>query len=328
MLQAENYELLPKENLEELMKRIPEWETPLWLYWDDYVEISIGHNKSESTILNVQSILRFLLRHTDRITIESWRDPLESNRFFLTLKQERGLSNSTMNSYSKNLRSYFTFLFEMEKIPKNYLQNIKKSKEENKNNPTLITLEVKAIMWHLNSRVHSTKVERLRSLLYVQLAVVTGARPKELLGITIHSFSKDRREVSINGAKQKWKERFYRVNDYIIETLSQYIKELVRLGRDNELSHHLFISFGKRGDPWTYRGINKLFQRLSKELGLHVTSYMFRRYVCTELFKNQEKIQNIQLFMWHTRVSTTFRYNHNSVDNTKDCSSYLERQVF
>ncbi len=164
------------------------------------------------------------------------------NKMFLKLKKEKGWKESTLNSYQKNLKSYVSFVHQNKKIPENYLTGLQKATGKLKNPPTLDTVQVRAIVGTLSSGKHSTKIERLRSLLYVHLAIVTGARPKELLGLNIESFTNGRKVLCINGIKQKGKQRYYPVQNYVQEALLEYVRELVRLGRDGELKDHLFVS--------------------------------------------------------------------------------------
>lgn len=315
--------ILPDDELIQISEKIPQHETPLWKYWGEFIEISLSFWKSPITLQWVQSTFRFILRHTDLLTIECWQNTLQASLALSTIKKERGWSNVTMNSHRKTLNTYFLFLKRFQFIEENPIMAIPTSSETSKNMPTLSVHDVRAIQGHLMYRSNKSAIERYRNLLFVQIAILTGARPKELLELKADSICANRKKIRINGVKQKWKERFYDLNKQVQETLSLYFAETNRLWRYDELSKNLFISMTHRGQGWTYRWVNKLCQRISHEMGLHVTMYMFRRHACTELFAKNVSIQNIQIFMGHNRLATTYRYNHNSTRNTKECTDIL-----
>lgn len=315
--------ILPEEELNKIAEKIPPYETPLWKYWEEFIALSLDFWKSPITLQWVHGTMRFILRHSDLLSIESWQDTLKASKTLSNLRKDRGWSNVTLNSHRKCMNTYFLFLKRFKFIDENPIMAIIKMPEPTKNMPTLSLHDVKAILWHLMFRSNKSPIERYRNLLFIQIAVITWARPKELLSIKAESISSDRKKICINGAKQKWKERYYELNNQVQETLSLYLTEVTRLGRYNELSRSLFISMSNRGQWWTYRWVNKLCQRISEEMGKNVSMYMFRRHACTELFAKNVPIQNIQMFMWHNRLATTYRYNSNSTRNTKDCTDIL-----
>ena len=315
--------LLPEAEVESILLRVRPWEIPLWKNWNEFVDISLSFWKSEVTLKSVQSSMRFFLRHTDLISIESWHDTLWASKILAEEIKKRSWSPVTLNSHRKCINTYFIFLKRFNFIEKNPIMNLIKIPEKSKNMPTLTSSDIREILWHLMYRASASEFERLRNILFVMIAVLTGARPKELLSLTAWSISSDRKKIRINGAKQKGKERYYELNEHTQKVLSSYLKESVRLDRYRELESSIFLSSKQRWHRWTYTWVSKLFQRISKEIWKNVTVYMFRRHACTELFAKDVPIQNIQLFMWHNRLATTYRYNYNSTRNTKECTDIL-----
>lgn len=315
--------LLPEEELNEIVKKVKPSDTPLWKYWDEFINISLDFWKSTETLFSVKTTMKFFLRHTDLNSLESWDSPVNTAQVLRTLIQERWWSAVTLNSHRKNMNTYFLFLTRFDYIERNPIMKIIKMPEQSKNKPTLTKAEIPEVLSRLMHRPSASRLEQLRNILFFQIAVITWARPKELLRLTVNSISSDRKTICINGAKQKGKERYYELNTTIQWTLSLYFQETVRQSRYEELSRCLFVSARKLKKPWTYVWVNKLFQRVSKEIGKRVTLYMVRRYACTELFANDIPIQNIQIFMWHNRLATTYWYNYNSSRNTQSCTKIL-----
>lgn len=315
--------LLDAEEEQSILAKLDTTKTPLWKYWAEFIELSLEYWKSPVTVSGVRHTLLFFLRYTELNTIESWFDTMEVSLILSRLKKERSWSPVTLNSHRKALNTYFLFLLRFGFISENPIMKIIKMPEPMRNMPTLTEIDIKALIGQLIYRECSSEFERLRNILFVKIAILTWARPKELIGLTSESINENRTKIRINGAKQKWKERFYELNTSIRQTLSSYLKESVRLGRYHELKNGLFLSSKERWVRWTYSGVNKLFQRVSAELWKPYTVYMIRRYACTELFAQNVPIQNIQLFMGHNRLATTYRYNNNSTRNTKDCTDIL-----
>ena len=306
-----------------IMEKIDSEKTPIWKYWGEFIELSLTFWKSPVTLSCVRQTILFFLRYSELNTIESWFDIMQVSKVLAQLKTERSWSPVTLNSHRKAMNTYFLFLLRFWYIKENPIMKIIKMPEPSKNMPTLTDTDIKALLGQLLYRSSASEFERLRNILFVKIAIVTGARPKELLALTSESINDTRTKIRINGAKQKWKERYYELNQSIRETLSSYLKESVRLGRFYELKNGLFLSSKERWVRWTYSGVNKLFQRVSAELWKPYSVYMIRRYACTELFARNVPIQNIQLFMGQNRLATTYRYNNNSTRNTKDCTDIL-----
>lgn len=121
---------------------------------------------------------------------------------FLRLKAERSWSNVTYNSYRKSLLSYFQALEDAGYVPANPLRRVRKCPEHPKDQPKLERSQVLPLFRELAT--YRTGVSYLvfyRNYLYFLLSYYTGARPVEMLGLTLGSFSTDRSVVTVVSAK-------------------------------------------------------------------------------------------------------------------------------
>lgn len=281
-------------------------KTPLWKYWDEFVEKYLRKGHSEATVKNVREVLRFVIRNVGLMTIEECNDPRLLDDTLFKVKQERHFSNVTFNSYLKNLNTYFRWLHSMEYITENKLVKIKRSKEEINEQYTLSDMIVNHVLLGLQSR-RQTRLERRRNLFFVNLLILTGARPCELLSLQVKDVQKNAQGnyvLHIHGRKQKGKARYYNIPSSVRDSYEVYMDYRSKF-RSNE--PWLFISSSKR-TGWTEKGMRGLFRSLTKEVGFRVTAYSFRRYVATKLNSSGLPIQDIMNHLGHTRLTTTYRY--------------------
>ena len=303
---ASYHQLLPTQELSRFAVYIPVGETPLWQYWDEFVVKHTRSGGSLDTVGNVKDTMLVILRNTVMHSLESWGRFADLEDELYRIKQERNWSSTTLWTYIKNMNTYFRFLERYEHIKENPIKKFTKVRIENNDQYTLTVGQSKTILGHISSR-KDTRIGRLRNLLFFQLLYITGARKCELLSLNLLDFTEGRSKVKIQGAKQKGKPRYYPLPQHIKDTLLEYIRHVGFLNRTGELNEHLFISTSKR-TGWTNKGLNKLCQRMSKELGFRVICYGFRRMVSTKLYKEGLDIHGLMQHLGHTRLSTTLRY--------------------
>ncbi len=306
--------LIPLEEKAKLEKKIPIGETPLWIHWEEYVKTRELLGKSSATVLGVRDGLRMIMRHAGILTIEQANNSRDTARKLLEMKEKRNQSCSTHNTYIKNLRSYFIWLDRQEYIKENKIPKIEKPTAKRKEQLVLDREQVKKVVEHVYSRKYATKIERPRNLFLINLLRFTGARPCELLDLEIGSIRKTKNgwQICIDGKKQKGRLRYYTLPQFVMDSYLVYIQRRA-IFRDHDW---LFVS--RTGEKWGASGINCLFKKISKEMGMHVNAYAFRRYVATQLDENGIDIKNIMRHLGHTRSSTTELYIERSGVLTKD----------
>lgn len=313
------YTLLNKKEEEVAFIKTNNIWTHLWKYWDEFISISLENWKSRKFLSWVYDILRTIIKHTNLNTIECFNDIRFLCDELSKIRETRNWTPVTYNTYRKNLNSYFLHLERMKYINDNPIKRILKSKEADKSQPITNIEDIKVL---LDLFEKEDSIENLRNGLYFKLAILTWARPIELLNLTINSFSSDRKEVRISWAKQNSKERIYRI-DTLNELLIKYIKKVSERWRSKELDNYLFISISEKWKPLNSNWINKLYQRLTNKLGFKINTYMIRRFSATQLYKSWVDWHEMMDFLWHTRWATTKKYIQNSSDFTNKATNIM-----
>lgn len=314
-------QLIPAEEQYKLEARIAKGKTPLWEHWEEFVTHYLREGKSEVTINSVRSILRSIIRNLKIQTIEDCNNPTFLREALYQAKEQRNWANTTLNSHRKNINTYFLWLEDMEYIDENKIKKIRKCKEDYPEQYTLDDEKLEKLRLQLSTR-RQTRLERWRNVLFFEIMSFTGARPCEMLQIQCRDLKKDKNhtyKLVIKGRKQKGRKRYYRLPTYIRDTLEIYYSVRQDLNREEEL---LFVSHSKR-TGWTGKGLQKLCQRLSQELGFRVNSYAIRRFVATKLNEKHQSLEHIAEYLGHTRTSTTKRYIERSCILTDECSETM-----
>jgi len=297
---------LPPDEIASLEQDVPDGETPLWAYWEDYVIKTIALGKSPVTIQSVRDAAKFIVRHSGLVSIEQINTANALDRALLGLQVQRGQKPSTRNNYIKNINTYFIWLFKNHLIEKNNLTRIEKGRECPVEIPPLTYEEIERFVLHVSTRHHCTALERARNILMIDIFRFSGIRPSELLAMENDAIYlvDGKWQMIINGRKQKGRIRYYDVPSFVVHSYQHYMKTRA----DNQRwEQPLFISMSSC-EGWTIGGLQKFFQKTSFEIGVHVTAYGFRRFVASQLSKAGVARDDLSRYLGHTRFSTTDRY--------------------
>lgn len=280
-------------------------KVPLWEHWEEFVKHHLREDKSKVTISNVRSALKFLIAHTGILTLEDCNTPSILREALFLQKEKRNWSSSTLNTYRKNINTYFRWLEDMEYVSENKIMKVRKCREVPNEQRVLSEEEMYKVRNQITTR-RQTRLERWRNLLLFDMLVLTGARPCELQQMQIRDIQADKNGyvIAIQGSKQKGYKRYYRMPSSLRDVYEMYLGVRQQLQR-GELS--LFASQSKRSG-FKYKGLNGLFKRVSREVGFSVTAYSIRRFVATNLYLKGVPLKDIQQHLGHTRLTTTMRY--------------------
>lgn len=315
-------DLLPKPETQELIPFVPEGETPIWIYWEEFVTQHYQLGRSLETVKSARHGIRVIIRRCGIYSIEQANNTKWLTQVTLDLQAQYDLKGNTRNTYLKNLNTYFIWLEKNEYITENKVRKAPKSTAVFNEQNCLSREQVTLIFEHLRTRQFSSKLERLRTLLFVELLAYTGARPCELLAMQYDSIYQDAGGwiIKIAGRKLKGRIRYYHCPQHLIHKFVSYTE--TRKGF-NRYEDPLFVSMSSF-DGWTKSGVDSFFKRLSAEVGFRVSSYAFRRYVATHLNAEGMAIQDIGRHLGHLRTSTTERYIERSGILTRTTSKAME----
>lgn len=315
------HNLFSEKEENNLLEKIPQNQTYLWKHWEEFLTMSLRSRRSQIYLSWIYDSMKSFIKDTLLRTIESFDNPHLLTNEFHRMMSERNWSPVTFNTHRKNLNSYFLHLKRMKYIKDNPINSIQKLKEDNKAQAIINDYQIHEL---LNLLRNDTSFEWLRNLLYFEIAILTWARPIEILNLNLNSFSSNRDEIRISWAKQNSKARIYDTKN-IKNTLSNYLKIVSKSGRSRELNEYLFLSATTNWAPLTTNGVNKLYKRLNKKLNFKINTYMIRRFVATDMYKNWANIYEVMDFLWHTRLATAKKYIQNSSEFTKKWTDMMSR---
>jgi integrase len=297
--------LIPLEELEELEDKVPYHETPIWEYWGAYVDCRVQFERSSSTTRSVRDVLRKIIRNSHIYSIERLNNKDKLQAALSTLKEKRGFSNSTYNTYLKNVKTYLIWLEREGFIDNVEVRRVHKYPETIPPQKAQSEIEVQRILAQICTRTR-TPLLRHRDLFFYQVLVLTGARPSELERLTVNSVRKSGTDwiIEVIGTKNKPSRRVYFLPPSVKDAHTNYMRYRKDIGRNEE---YLFIS-RRRNKAWTQKGMRALMKGLQKELGFKVGMLLSRRFVATTLAKAGTPLDEISTYLAHRRRETTKRY--------------------
>lgn len=287
------------------VKPFPIGQTPLWQYWEEFVEKYLRTGKSEVTVARVRDALRFATVQLHITTVEDMNTPRLVENALFAYKDKKHISNTTFNTYLKNFNTYFIWLYKHEYIAVNNIPKVDRCKEDINEQYMLSEDQVKMVVARVHDR-QQTRLQRLRNVFFIDLLRFTGARPCELVSMQMRDITQygTTYKLVIRGKKQKGRSRYYPMPSWLRDSYESYVQYRSVL-RQNETS--LFISSSKQGG-WTQKGMRGLLRLLSQEVGFRVISYGFRRHVATRLNTGGLDLKEIGNYLGQSRASTTQRY--------------------
>ena len=219
-------------------------------------------------------------------------------------KRGRSYSPSTIHSYMSRITTFFTFLYEHEKILKNPTSLI----EMNKQNPeseVIRLLSVNELDLFFDC-MNSDKANEFRDRVLFELMYSSGLRISEALNLRVRDLDRDNRLVLVRQGKGN-KDRFVPVSKNSTLLLSQYLT-----GREKE--KHTYIFHGrKKQKPLNVSTAIGAFGKYVKRCGLNrpgITPHVLRHSCATHLLVAGAELRYVQELLGHEKIETTVKYTH------------------
>ena len=208
------------------------------------------------------------------------------------------------------IKNYHKFLLQNDYIDTDVAKSVSRPKVAKKL-PSVLTVEEvdKLLDIKLNT------VFDYRNKCMLELMYGTGLRISELLSLTINDIDTINATVRCIGKGDK--ERIVPINDYVINSLSEYLNVRSELLK-NKTTQELFLN--KNGDKLTRKGFFKILKGLLLEKGLNtnVSPHTLRHSFATHLLEYGADLRVIQEMLGHSDISTTKIYTHISNKKLKE----------
>ena len=219
----------------------------------------------------------------------------------------KDLKKSSLSRKVSAIKVFFKFMKKKGYIDENTALIIKNPKIE-KHLPKFYTIDE---MFHFLDFLPREGWLNIRNRAIFELMYSTGMRASEVLTINMEDLHLDGMWAKVKG--KGGKERIVPFGDKAKDAVEEYLAMVKKTKKDAAKSP-VFINL--RGDRLTYRGLLKIMKKhqikaqLFKNIALHGVRHSF----ATHLLDNGADLRSIQELLGHSKLSTTQRYTHVSVD--------------
>ncbi len=269
------------------MKDIEEYELFL------KTEKKLGDNTVESYLLDLMSFLKWF---NNDVRITTKEDILNYISFL------RGnLNEKSINRHISSLKSFYSYLADMNYISINPLEDISILKVKKTLPKYLSTEEVDKL---LNIKLNTAFDYRNKAMLEVIYG--TGLRVSELVKLEYSNIDFENSIVRVKGKGKK--DRIVPLGEiasyYLKIYINDYRKKLLNKNNYNE------IFLNNHGKPITRQGFNFILENIRRETGIEkeLTPHTLRHSFATHLLEGGADIRSIQEMLGHENISTTNIY--------------------
>lgn len=253
--------------------------------------------KSENTIRHYERILQGFLLKLDRRLYEVGTFDL---RLYLSLyKEERGVSNRTLENIRKCLSSFFSWLANEGFIPRNPCRGLKNIKYDKVMRKPFSSEELEKI---------KNACRTTRDLALVGFLQSTGCRVSEVVSVDAADINFKTRELVVYG--KGGKERTV----YLTDVAAMYLWEYLASRKD--ASPALFP--GRGSQRIKKNAIEAIVRKIGQRAGVDtVHPHRFRRTLATSMIDRGASLLDVQRILGHEDIRTTQVYVYTSQGNVK-----------
>jgi integrase/recombinase XerC len=219
----------------------------------------------------------------------------------------KDVKKSTLSRKVSSIKIFFRFCKRRGYIAENPALVIRNPRIE-KHLPKFYTIDE---MFHFLDYLPKEGWLNLRNRAIFELMYSTGMRSQEALGIDFKDLHLDGMWVRVTGKGQK--ERILPFGEKAKGALEHYISTLKDRGQCAPAGP-VFVN--AQGSRLSYRGLLKIMKKhqlnvhLFKDLALHGIRHSF----ATHMLDNDADLRSIQELLGHSKLSTTQKYTHTSMD--------------
>lgn len=258
--------------------------------------------KSPNTIYYYQRILvrfdEFIRKPLADVTVYDLR-------YYLACEKERELSNTTIENTRSTISAFYQWMTNEELIPKNPCGAIKPIKCPHKEKYPFSAVELD-ILRHACSRPKERAI--------IEILVSSGIRVAELSNMDISDVDFHEKTMHVRNGKGG-KDRTVFMSDVAKMHLQKYI--------ESRSDNNVALICNKNYQRIRTGGIRKVLKIIANRANVsNVHPHRFRRTFATSMARRGMPIQEIQILLGHSNITTTTEYV--CVDNAKVQASYRQ----
>lgn len=221
--------------------------------------------------------------------------------FLAIYKQQRKVSNVTLNNMRRSLSSFYGFLHDEGYISSNPMKQIQSIKTKKVIKKPFTDEDLEKLRVNCKNE---------RDLAIVDFLYSTGVRVSEMVSLNIEQIDFIQKECIVFGKGSK--ERIVYINAKSYIHLMQYLKSRTD---DNPA---LFVSLRKPYGRLSKEGVEAMLRNLGKISGVPETHpHRFRRTCATNALNKGMPIQEVKQMLGHAKTDTTMLYCDVSQENIK-----------
>lgn len=229
---------------------------------------------------------------------------------FLENLKKDNLKPQTVAHYLTSIKNYHRFLIQNEYLKEDVAKSIERPKISKKLPNSLSIEEVNKLL-----DINTITPFDYRNKCMLELLYGTGLRISELLNLTINDI--DIINCTIQCIGKGDKERIVPINDFIIESLQNYL-DVRPILLKKKTTKELFLNGS--GNKLTRVGFFKVLKKILLEKGINpsVSPHTLRHSFATHLLEYGADLRVIQEMLGHSDISTTRIYTHITNKKIKD----------
>lgn len=221
--------------------------------------------------------------------------------------EDAGLSASSRARKISAIKSFFSYLLDMEYIQGRDPSSCLKTPKLPKKKPKVISsMDARNLLDAIFDR-GSNRVTYFRDYTIIATFLFTGIRREELTNITLDDLDMERDVILIHGKGDK--ERIVYINENLRPVLSEYMISYRRLIKTSAESKYLFPS--SKNEKMSVRAVSSIVDKAMNDIGIKesgIGAHVLRKWFATTAFKNTGDIATTSKLLGHSSPTVTMRY--------------------
>jgi len=268
--------------------------------------VSYLENDKELSPNTLESYNRDLRQFHEYLNENNLNDIIDVNKTiiitYLMNLQRKGKATSTVSRNLASLRSFYQYLLNDGKIPKDPTINLQSPKQEKKLPSILTPREVEILLDQ--PKMDNSKGVRDKSML--EFLYAAGIRVSELVALNVEDVNLNMGYVLCS--QNTSSERVIPIGKIAIEILNTYIDNHRGSFVKNDDERSLFVNY--HGKRLTRQGFWKIIKTYTKKANINkkITPHTLRHSFAAHLLQNGADLKSVQEMLGHSDISTTQIY--------------------